>query len=456
MSFLYIIITFISIIFSLKLLKYISGSFKITRLNVISYTYYIALFPNVIGSLFILLGLAKNHYAAKELTDINLNILIWLLCLLCPIFLLAIMVIISYFSKLAKSSNSYKSLPIEKSESGTLFIYILTLLTVISLISGIYTFRVLGGIPLLRLVKVSAYELMVARYKAKFEFSGNVYIKNFTGTALSVMVSYIAYIYGKINKSYTIKFLWIFNGLLSIFLLTYDYEKGPLIFYFVGYILIQFYLTNKIELKRVIKWFNFIIICTLLISLLTFKYEDFWYMFTINGPFGRLFIGQILPLYYHFIYFPKEHDFLYGMNYPKFISTLTGAEYIRSAKIVMNIYSNSEIAGYMNTFFIAEAYANWGWMGILFSIFVVGVVYGILYTVFIKTKKTPVSLGIFIYIFVEMAKVINGGFYDFIYNPSLYFAFALLILLQYFYTSSDKKGELKHEKYYFSCSDENK
>jgi hypothetical protein len=61
MSFIYIIITFISIIFSLKLLKYISGSFEITRLNVISFVYYISLFPNVIGSLFILLGLAKNN-----------------------------------------------------------------------------------------------------------------------------------------------------------------------------------------------------------------------------------------------------------------------------------------------------------------------------------------------------------------------------------------------------------
>jgi len=297
---------------------------------------------------------------------------------------------------------------------------------------------------------------MVARYKAKFEFSGNEYIKNFTGIALSVMVSYIAYIYKKIKKSYIIKFIWIINGLLSIFLLTYSYEKGPLMFYFIGYMLINYYLKSKIELKHLIKWIIFITICTFLITYFTFKYEDIYYLFTINGPVGRLLIGQIVPLYYHLIYFPNEHDFLYGMNYPKFISMLTGAAYIRSAKIVMNIYSNSEIAGYMNTFFIAEAYANWSWMGIIFSIFIVGVVYGLLFNFFIKTKKTPVSLGVFIYIFVEMANSVNGGFYDFIYNPSLYFAIALLILLQYFYTSSDKKGELKHEKYYFSFSDEYK
>jgi len=265
----------------------------------------------------------------------------------------------------------------------------------------------LSGIPLLKLISASSYELIVARYKAKFEFGGNVYIKNFTGIALSVMLSYIAYVYGKINKSRVIKFLWIYNGILSILLLTYDYEKGPIVFYFVGYILIQFYLSEKIELKRLVKWSIIIIIITMFMAFFTFKYKNFLYLFTINGPFGRLFIGQIVPLYYHFIYFPKEHNFLYGMSYPKIISMLTGSEYIRSSKIVMDIYSTSKFAGYMNTIFIAEAYANWGWIGILFSIFVVGIVYGILYTAFIKTRKTPVSLGIFIYIFIEMAKSIN-------------------------------------------------
>jgi hypothetical protein len=440
MNVLYVTITFISIIFTLKLLESVSGSFKVTELNAVSFMYYLILFPNTIGSTLILIGLAKNHYIAKDLVDVNLNILVWILCVLLPIFLFIIMGIISFF-KLGKLSNHYKIIPVEKPKNQILFSSILIILSTLPLISAIYTFRVLSGIPLLKLISVSPYELSVARYKAKFEFGGNVYIKNFTGIALSVMLSYIAYVYGKINKSRVIKFLWIYNGILSILLLTYDYEKGPIVFYFVGYILIQFYLSKKIELKRLVKWSIIIIIVTMFIAFFTFKYENFLYLFTINGPFGRLFIGQIVPLYYHFIYFPKEHDFLYGMSYPKIISMLTGSEYIRSSKIVMDIYSTSKFAGYMNTIFIAEAYANWGWMGILLSIFIVGIVYGILYTAFIKTRKTPVSLGIFIYIFIEMAKSINGGFYDFIYNPSLYFAFALLILLQYFYTFQVRKGD---------------
>jgi len=435
-----IIVTFISIIFSLKLLQCISGSFKITDLNVISFMYYISLFPNVIGTTLILIGLAKNHYVARELVDRELNMLVWLICILLPIFLFIVMYVISDFFKLAKFSNYYKAAFVEKPRNPVLFTNILIILSILTSISAIYTFKVLGEIPLLKLVNASPYELSIARYKAKFEFGGNTYIRNFIGIELSIMLSYVSYIYGRVQKNHIIRFLWLYNSLLSVLLLTYDYEKAPLIFYFLGYVMIHFYLRTKIGFKYLLKSFGVIVFLTILISYFTFKYENFLYIFTINGPFGRMFIGQIIPLYFHFIYFPREHSFLYGMNYPKFIALLTNSEYIRSSKIVMNIFSDNEFAGHMNTVFIAEAYANWGWIGILLSIFVVGIVYGVLYTVFIKTRKTPVSIGIFIYIFIEMAKSINGGFYDFIYNPSLYFAFALLILLQYFYTFQTRKG----------------
>jgi len=446
------LVTIIGIIISLELVKIASGEKKISNLNMISLGYFYALFPNSFGSLLILIGLASKHYTAKNLTDTNLNLLVWILCLISPIILLFIMSIIGEVFKVKRLNKKFRNAQISPPKSKSMFYAILLVFTGIALLSSFYVFKILNGIPLLKLFYLSPHEIEVSRYLAKFEFHGNPYIKNLTGTSLSVILSYICFVYLKsVRKSPFIILIWLINSVIAIFLLTYDYEKLPIITYFFGYALLYIFSYKVISKKFLITVFSILLLLAFALSFLAFHYKSVAYAFSINGPFGRYFIGQIVPLYYHIIYFPRVHPFLKGTYYPKFIALLFHHETIRSSKIVMNIFSSNKYAGYMNTFFIAEAYANWGWAGIFLSYFIVGFVYEIIYIFFLKLPKNPITLSLFAYNSIEFAISINGGFYDFVYNPGFFFSLVLLFILNFFYERS-----VTHGKYDFSFSAQNR
>lgn len=437
----FILLTIISIVVSLRLVMVSSGEKSIYGLNMISLGYFFNLFPNSIGSLLVLLGLAHKHYAARNLTDFKLNLLVWILCLITPVILLSVMSVIGCAFKVSKLYKKFLKKPFSFPRSKSLIKIIFLIFTGIVVLSSFYVFKKLGGIPLLKSFYMTSYEMEVFRYLAKFKFSGNPYIKNFTGISLSVILSYICFVYfQKIEKSLFVVLIWLINSTMAIFLLTYDYEKLHLIFYFLGYFLLYSLLHRDVLKKILIETIIVLVIVAFLLSFLTFQYKSFSYIFSINGPFGRFFISQIVPLYYHLIYFPKIHPFLYGAYYPKFIAEMFGHESIRSSKIVMNIFSSNIYAGYMNTIFIAEAYANWGWFGIFFSYFVVGFVYEIIYIFFLKLPKNPITLSIFVYNSIEFVKIINGGFYDFIYNPGFFFSLLLLVVFDLYYTKQKSRS----------------
>jgi len=428
------VLTVISIWISLKLIKIAGGERRIYHLNLISLSYFYALLPNSIGSLLILIGLAKEHYAAQNLNNLELNLIVWFLCLITPIIVLSIMAILSYVFKVNKLYRNFMESQINFPKDRISIYFLLLFSTFITVLSSYYSFRALNGIPLLKIFYLTPYEIQISRYEAKFEFSANPFIKNLTGMSLSIIISYICFVYLiRIKRDKFILFIWLLNSIIAVLLLTYDYEKLPLVMYLLGYALLHIFSCKTVSKRAIIGILLITFLSAFLLAFFTFQYEDFLYAFSINGPIGRLFIGQIVPLYYHLIYFPEKHSFLYGANYPKFIAQLFSKEYIRSSKIVMDLYSTSQYAGHMNTVFIAEAYANWGISGILFSFFVVGFVLESLYILFLSLPKTPITISILAYNSTEFAKSINGGFYDFVYNPGLLFSLLILLVFNFIY-----------------------
>src|SRR5690606_30295111 len=86
-------------------------------------------------------------------------------------------------------------------------------------------------------------------------------------------------------------------------------------------------------------------------------------------------------------------------------------------------------AGVMNTLFVGEAYANFGWLGVFISPLVVGLVIQSIYVLVISQPRGPVNMCIFILMFYSMP--ITGGFADFIWNPGWIFIFLVLLLSRY-------------------------
>ncbi len=98
-------------------------------------------------------------------------------------------------------------------------------------------------------------------------------------------------------------------------------------------------------------------------------------------------------------------------------------------------------AGVVNSLFVAEAWANWGFYGVLISPIIVGMVIQIIFLFFLTHKKTPFMVGLFTYISIKLP--VTGGFNDFIYNAVM-FSIIIILFVTYLIAKSVKKERQKN------------
>ena len=113
----------------------------------------------------------------------------------------------------------------------------------------------------------------------------------------------------------------------------------------------------------------------------------------------------------------------------------------------MEIYGSTGVysgtAGVMNSIFIGEAYANFGWQGLVFSIVWVALIIALIFTLVLKMRKTPASVTMLAYFTVYISNATQGGFMDFLYNIAWILIFCALLICQYLFilASSDRKKQ---------------
>ena len=110
-----------------------------------------------------------------------------------------------------------------------------------------------------------------------------------------------------------------------------------------------------------------------------------------TGPMARIIMGQASTLFLHFQTFPDQIDFLNGHSFPPFTKILFGeGEYdVRSGRSVMELYNPTAVengtAGVMSTAFIGEAYANFGYTGLIIAPIIVGLIISAILCIYLKS-----------------------------------------------------------------------
>ena len=120
--------------------------------------------------------------------------------------------------------------------------------------------------------------------------------------------------------------------------------------------------------------------------------------------------------------FPADHAFIGLSSLSQALSNIFGVEYIeRAARITMQAFNPAGVAagtaGVMNSLYVAEAWANFGLLGVLLSPLWVGIVIQTLYIFFLKSPKSPFHLAFFVAF--STGGSITGGFNEYLYNPNL-------------------------------------
>ncbi|GKW13270.1 polymerase [Pectobacterium carotovorum subsp. carotovorum] len=431
----FIIYSFFSVvvfIFSCWAFNKLSGGLAFSKPNMISYIfYYNVIAQSFVGAVLIIYGFAEEHYMIGVTTS-SAKYHTW-------VFVLYVMISMPvgmwlskslWFNKVRMSDalNTYTSKPINTSSYGggalkiSVFIF-----SCISLLSCLYTFYMIGYIPIRMLFTSEFWYLSLMRINSSREFGGNAIIRNVFALILAPMMSYAWYAYFNKTKKMTDFIIYMVMFIASINILIYDFSKSPVLWYVIGMVFLRFYISGKLNVSRLVPVIIFVI------SVVVFFYtlSGFGVTFSyISGPIGRILLGQISGLPMMLDIFPNVHDHIGFASMSQALSELLGHGYVeRSARIAMEYFNPRGVAegtaGVMNTLFIGEAWANFGIVGVFISPIWVGFLIQTLYILFLRFDKNPLTLAFFAYSSVSGA--VTGGFNDYVYGASFLIVMMLIL-----------------------------
>lgn len=216
-------------------------------------------------------------------------------------------------------------------------------------------------------------------------------IKNDTLLMMS-LISFVMKI-----KSTSMKKKWImlffFTFLFAIIIGVVNGETGTVVFYALAFCFLRYSLTGKFIYKLEAAVFSAVIFF-LFINFKTGKEEVA--SFVISHIFERSFFDQSKGFYLALNIFPDINPYLGFTSAAAWLNKLITGTASPDYGIVIMSYFNPEgvakgYAGQFTSIFLAEMWANFGWIGILVGPFWVGTV---LYSVhfFLKTRKQTVIL----------------------------------------------------------------
>ena len=439
-----IILVIILFLFFISLFKISSGSLSITKLNMSSLSFYTLLMYCFIGSCMIFLGF-RDHYLVKKASEDAISktsIALFYSYLALPLGMIIINRLMG-IKKYNKFYNDYLERDIVDINTHQKSIYsIIVTLSFVGFLGLIYTFYKIGYIPIVKVITEKA-DTSVLRIQIGRGFKGNQYIRNLLVLNMIPNLSYISYVYYRILHTKRWKYQFIFLLLLSIICKTLSFEKSPVVIYLFQFYLLEIFLGNIKSIKKPLFYMCILGTGFLFVYYATTNYSGG--LFTLkSGPIPRLILTQIATCYLHFQAFPNIHSYLNGASFPTAISWIfnTDQSWIRSGRVVMEIFNNSGVkegtAGVMNSIYLAEAYANFGIIGILISPWLVAFIMSIVSNFILKQRKTPMNIVLYLIVTYTFSNLLIGGFVDFFYNIGLVFSFILIIGIDLIY----RKGKI--------------
>lgn len=322
----------------------------------------------------------------------------------------------------------HKEILCDKERISRLFYVLCTLVAVFCLF---YLF--LLDAPIFQLLKGNIGRVLTSRVAYGRDFGGSAFIKNILGQHMTVTVSYITFLYYRKYKRKFWRNIFVINFVCALIISSASLSKAGTVAYLVPYLFL-YTLTGKRLKIRI--WIPYISIL-LLIVLGAYYIQSggtrgYWEVLldVDAGPIGRIFFVQLQSLPAYFMIFPNRCGFLFGKSIPilSYISNI----FVESARVVATYLEPEGVAagyvGVANTLFLGDAYANFGWAGIIISPFIVAFLFAFFYKKLLFTKKTPENLGGIVMILYSLVRSFTGGFCSgYLFNTQIITVLFLII-----------------------------
>lgn len=429
---LYAAVTLLVLCASWLLFRDAAGSMALRRLNLVSWNFYVQfLVLTFVGAVLGLTGI--SHYVLDAVDPIYRVYGFAAVCyvmIATPLTMSAVQRV--FLGGRARTKlRSYFSAGVTVPEGQFFWWLVLSLL---AMAATAYVYISIGRIPFLTFFDSStATDLAVARIEAKRLFEGSVYIRNFFSLGLAPIVSYAALVYA---MHYRRAFYWAWFAaafLVAASALAYSGEKSPVVLYAASLIFVRGFIRGGFSFGMLL------LLGAAGLVLITAAYVIFggYDLSTdlFSGIVGRIFLTQYSGLPATLAVFPSSVPFLRGGSLPEWFSTLIGVEHSISSRVIMELLFPARVAdgtaGVMNSLFTAEAWANFGWTGLILSPVLVGTIIQVIYNGLLIAPKTPATLALMA--FFMNALPVTGGFVAFLWNPVVLFALILALFVSLFY-----------------------
>ena len=230
-------------------------------------------------------------------------------------------------------------------------------------------------------------------------------------------------------KNVTTTIMLIGALLTTTFVMIMAMEKAPMadlfIALFLVYILVK--LNGEVPIKKTL--YLFLLLLSMLSSFYVFFMNSESFFMSINSVLSRTFTGQIQPAYHYLDYF-KNHDLLLGRSFPN-PRDVFPFQHFRLTQEIMAWHnpalSLNGIVGSMPTVFWGEMYANFGFFGVPISSLLVGFGLYSLNAVLLRFKKTPMFIGLYVWLLMHFKTLSGTGLSNFMLDT-----YMALIIMAFF------------------------
>ncbi len=438
MNALIIIISIGVTILSIRLFKMACGSMSPLKLNTVSYVFYFQIVTSgLVASVLLAIG-ALDYHPDMEIVSDSVKLETWIWTMYSLISMPLAMIAFNKFLgvNINESFHKYLNAPVSLSGStiGNQLVQVCFSLLAISVL--IYVFINTKRIPLYTLiVEGDPEQANIDRIVSRREFGGIIYIKNLFGIIVIPVIASSSYILLRKNRNWFNFLIFSINFMVAILMVSHDVQKAPIAFFILGFAILEVFLSKGISLRTML-WFVCLPIGLLLIGYsLTTDHSFGSQIFNFSSAFyGRTFLVGYFTFPLSMELFPEIiTQQTYGVGIPSFIINSLNLDAVESARLIKAYVHPDSIANgtgnLYSGFYMGEAWANYGYLGLVIAPAIVGLVIQAVHLYVIKKPKTPLLMAFYALITVKW--LVGAGFTNFLYLKLLLWPLFLFFVLNF-------------------------
>lgn len=435
----YLYLAYITLILAIFLGLFLTNrhgaKLRLNQLNFATWYYGVEFLLMAVISAFLIRRISDTNWALKYIPPEEFPIIaVTLTCAWCCVAIPLGFYLANKFLHLINKESNFESLQSQQLYSNQIFKIINGILLIIEVIFLAYLIYKIGFIPQIEALK-NPENIMQIRGTLTHNFPANVYLKEILTGYLSYLVLFSSITIWYLNKSTVNTLVMLIALLASILFATLTLTKASLAFVILGIIFTFALIIKELKTKFVLVSAGIVIVSLSATFVLA---NNISFLTSLRSIYHRVVYTQSYGNYLSFYIYPDKREHI-GLSSTSRLIKKLGFDYReRSSREIMKDIAPNEVAkgtaGYAVSAFFAEAWANFGLLGIIISPIYVGFFIKFLIGFILNFGRNPLTISTVSFLSYKLG--VNQGFNQFLFPRYLILTLCLILGLYLCLTKS--------------------